>query len=256
MGESVRIAFRADDAGSCESANLAIAEGVAAGTVKNVSVMACGPAMEQAVTLLKNQKGIDLGLHVTLNAEWVKIKWAPILPGEQVPTLREPGTEYFTAAPRLLRERGFALNEAVAEVEAQLGRARSLGLEIAYMDEHMGVGGLPGLRDALHELCLREGIPHLDWLDLKRLPAANTDNLVDRWLTSLKSVVSGNYLLVTHPGRIAPDMEAFYEIGGTPGPIAKERDAERQALIDPRLREGLASLGVESVRFSDMPRIR
>ena len=80
LRDRVQVAFRADDAGSCESANLAIAEAIDAGIVKNVSVMACGPALEHAVSLLKERRDIDIGLHVTLNAEWVKAKWPPVLP--------------------------------------------------------------------------------------------------------------------------------------------------------------------------------
>lgn len=247
----VQIAFRGDDAGSCESVNLAIAEAAAAGTVKNVSVMACGPALEQAVSLLKDVEGIDLGLHLTLNAEWVTIKWSPALLAEQVPTLLEPGSPYFTTAPRVLRERGLSVEEAVAEAEAQLARARSMGLRIACMDEHMGVGGLPGLRPELQKLCDREGIPHLNSLNLMRLPTTENIPLVERWLMALKDASEGTYLVVTHPGRVAPDMEAFYEVGGTPGIIARERDAERQALTDPALTAGLDLLGVESVRFSE-----
>ncbi|MES2464636.1 MAG: ChbG/HpnK family deacetylase [Armatimonadota bacterium] len=247
-----RIAFRADDAGSCESANLAIAEGIGAGTVKNVSVMACGPAIEHAVSLLKDQKHINLGLHVTLNAEWETVKWGPVLPDKHVPSLLEPGTDYFTASPRVLGERGFSLEEAVAEATAQLARARSLGLEIHYLDEHMGVGSLPGLRSALAELCHREGLLQLSTLNLLRLPAADNKDLVERWLSALRNAKDGDYLVVTHPGRIAPDMESFYERGGVPGAVAQERDAERRALADDSLRAGLAALGMESVRFTDL----
>jgi predicted glycoside hydrolase/deacetylase ChbG (UPF0249 family) len=251
-GKTVRIVFRADDAGSCESANLAIAEAIAAGTVKNVSLMVCGPAAEHAVALLKHRDDIDVGLHVTLNAEWANVKWCPVLPGNKVSTLLEPGETYFTASPRLLKERGALLDEAAAEAEAQLARARALGLKIAYIDEHMGVGSLPGLRAALKDLAHREGIPHLDSLGLKRLPTTADVRLVDRWLAGLESAAPGTYTVVTHPGRIAPDMEVFFESGGAPGIIAAERDAERHALTDPALLSGLDQLGVENVRFSDL----
>ncbi len=250
--ERIRVAFRADDAGSCESANLAIAEGVAAGTVKNVSVMACGPAIEHAAARLKDTRNIDIGLHVTLNAEWVNVKWRPILSPESVPTLVEAENGYFTVAPRVLKDRGFSVNEAVAEVEAQLDRVRSLGFRISYIDEHMGVGNLPGLRAALVDLGSREGIPHLSLLDLKRLPPAGGLNLVDKWLSGLRNANGGTYLVVTHPGRVAPDMESFFEAGAVAGAIAAERNAERQALTAIDLKAGLDQLGVESVRFSDL----
>jgi predicted glycoside hydrolase/deacetylase ChbG (UPF0249 family) len=214
--------------------------------------MVCGPAVEHAAALLKDRDDIDVGLHVTLNAEWANVKWSPVLPGNQVSTLLEPGEEYFTAAPRVLNERGVSPGEAAAEAEAQLDRARSLGLKIAYIDEHMGVGSLPGLRAAFKDLARREGIPHLDSLNLKRLPATGATRLVEGWLSGLESAAPGTYLVVTHPGRVAPDMTVFFEAGGAPGVIAAERDAERQALTDSSLKSGLDRLGVEVVRFSDL----
>ena len=88
--DCVQIAFRGDDAGSCESANLAIAQTVAAGTLKNVSVTACGPALEQAVSLFKDVLGIDRGLHLTLNAEWVAVNREGIPPLNSLSLQRRP----------------------------------------------------------------------------------------------------------------------------------------------------------------------
>src|SRR5262245_50950923 len=95
----VRLITRCDDAGGCESANAAILEAANASAAKNVSIMACGSAFDEAVRLFGGREDVCLGLHVTLNAEWDGPKWGPVAPPEKVPSLLDPGTPYFTPTP-------------------------------------------------------------------------------------------------------------------------------------------------------------
>ncbi len=46
--KNIRFITRADDLGSSYSANQAIEQVIDAGFIKNVSIMACGPAVEDA----------------------------------------------------------------------------------------------------------------------------------------------------------------------------------------------------------------
>jgi chitin disaccharide deacetylase len=261
---AVRLVTRADDAGGCQSANEAIYESVNANAIKNVSIMACGPAFEEAVRLFADRDDIALGLHVTLNAEWDGPKWGPVLPPERVPSLLQPGTPYFTPTPKDLKEKGFAMEEAVAEVTAQLRKCQAAGLRIAYLDEHMGVGWI-GLRDAFALLCAREGL--LDvcaWKNLHGLPRAaetaevtategsDADTLAERWLSALDAAAPGAYLLVTHPGKDAPDMRDYLHANLTPGQIAAERDRERRALCGRRFVVGCASRGIPLIRYNEV----
>lgn len=258
----VRLITRCDDAGGCESANAAILEAATAGAAKNVSIMACGPAFDEAVRLLGGRDDLCLGLHVTLNAEWDGPKWGPVLPAGQVPSLVEPATLYFTRSPKDLKEKGFDAAEAVAEVEAQLARCRDAGLKITYLDEHMGVGWV-GLRDAFAALCAREGL--LDvcaWNGLRRLPGVpepaaptgdDADSLAEHWLSALDAAEPGTYLMVTHPGKDAPDMREYIHVGLAPRQVATERDRERRALSGPRFVTGCAKRGIPLIRYDAVP---
>jgi predicted glycoside hydrolase/deacetylase ChbG (UPF0249 family) len=74
MKPKIYLVTRADDAGSCRSANEAILEGVEAGVIKNVSFLAVGPEIEHAVELLGGRDDIAYGFHVCLNSEWEAVK--------------------------------------------------------------------------------------------------------------------------------------------------------------------------------------
>jgi hypothetical protein len=221
--------------------------------------MVPGPAFDDAARRFAGRTDICIGLHVTLNAEWSGLKWGPVLPASAVPTLVDAATGFFTPFPRDLQERGFSVAEAVAEVEAQLKRARAAGLTITYLDEHMGVGWLPGLRTELSALARREGLIDVGTLPLSSLPridmpdtGKDAEALANRWLGALDASEPGTYLLVTHPGKDAPDMQAFYLEGGEPGVVATERDQERRALTLPLFREGCADRGVYLLGYNEV----
>ena len=251
---SLRLVTRGDDAGSCHSANRAIREACEHGILRNVSVMVPGPAFEEAAGLFAGRADICLGLHVTLNAEWDGPKWGPVLPADQVPSLVD-GDGFFLPTPRDLHQHGPSVEEMMAEVEAQLQRARDRGLNLEYLDEHMGVGWLPGLRERLADLCRREGL--VDAHAVPGLPRAGDgsgDDLVAVWSARMDAAVTtpGAYVLVTHPGFDADDMRAFAHAGLAPGQIARERDSERRALQDPRLLQACQARGIQVIRYSDV----
>ena len=58
---------RADDFGSSHSANQAIYEVSKKGIVKNVSVMACAPYLEEAAEMLASSKDVTFGMHSVIN---------------------------------------------------------------------------------------------------------------------------------------------------------------------------------------------
>lgn len=235
----MKIVFRADDAGSSAGANRAIVDTVVRGCVRNISVMVPGPAFEEAVPMLRSLAGVDLGLHVTLNAEWDFPKWGPVLPGSSVPSLLDG--DAFTQNPGVLDSRGFSLDEAVAEVAAQLRKARDAGLAIAYLDEHMGVGWARSLRDRLREFALSEGLVYAG--DIAR--HVSLDEVFSLPGSLLDSDEIG--VVVFHPGAgDDPVMAGFIHPGLEAGQIHRERVRDRQIAMDARLS------GVESVTYSSV----
>jgi predicted glycoside hydrolase/deacetylase ChbG (UPF0249 family) len=253
MSTRIQLVTRGDDLGSCESANIAILEAVACGTLRNTSVMVPGPAFSTAAKLFTQRDDVCLGLHITLNAEWDAVKWGPVLPVQEVPSLVDEHG-HFWPTPGILHERGFNPDEAMAEIEAQLLRLRESGLHISYIDEHMGVSWIGGLRERIRELAQREGL--IDAYSFGGLPAVQSanDHLLARWQTQLENAEPGAYVLVTHPGRDAEDMQQMYFQGTQPGEVARERDAERQALCDPRFMQICRDNGVQLARYTDVAR--
>jgi predicted glycoside hydrolase/deacetylase ChbG (UPF0249 family) len=206
----VRLYTRGDDAGSSRSANRAIRRTVEAGIIRNVSLMAPTHCIDDAATVLKDVKGCAFGMHFTLTCEYANVRWKPLLPARQIPTL--------VLADGTLPEHGMIMHEkkadpqqAIAEAAAQLDRLRKLGFRISYVDVHMCFDWLPGFTEALTAFCEKEGLVYLvrEIKDLPNVPdlppGASADNLKKR----LTAAGKGSYLCVFHPTLDDEEMRQF-----------------------------------------------
>ena len=246
----IRLLARADDAGSCRSANEAVREVLETGIARNASVMVPCAAFEDAARLLAPLPGACLGLHMTVTAEWDTPKWGPVLPPQRVPTLVDADGHFHPTAA-VLHEHNADPDEILAEVEAQLARARDAGLAIAYFDQHMAFEWLPGVAERLAGLARREGLLRGR---AARLPdvEGQFDDAAQKLIARLDAAAPGTYLVVGHPGHDDDEMRGLTHRGLEPGRVARERDADRRMFTDPRVLAYCHSHGVEPVRFTDV----
>jgi len=247
----IRLIGRADDAGSCHTANVAIRECVEAGIALNVGVMACCPFFEEAAAMLADRPALCVGLHLTINAEWDTVKWGPVLPPERVPSLVDEDG-HFLQNPVLTSQRaaGASPDEVLAEIEAQLARARNAGLHIEYCDEHMGFGWLPGVRERMEAWARREGLVPGHGQGLPAL-SGKFDDPADQLIARLEAASPGTYLVVTHPGHDTDEMRRLHHAGLAPGQVAREREGDTRMLTAPKVLDYCRSRGVLPIRFTD-----
>jgi predicted glycoside hydrolase/deacetylase ChbG (UPF0249 family) len=238
-----RLIIRGDDAGASPTANRAILQACRAGTLRNVSVMACGPAFDEFAVHVLQLPAVCIGLHVVLNSEWTQPCWGPVSGADRCPSLLREGG-WFRHTPLDHHQNGFILSEAMIEVQAQLDRMRAAGLPPVYLDEHMGVGWLPGLRDALAELAAREGLLDLTAASLSKVqtPTGSVFDTAGSFKAAVDAMQSGTCMYVTHPDY--PFEHSDWP--GGPG-CARGREADRRLLLDPELLVTLAESGVELV---------
>lgn len=260
-GHEMDLVTRGDDVGGSAGANRAVEQCFRAGILLNASVMAVGPALEDAAARLARLDGLCVGVHVTLNSEFTHPRFRPLLPADRVPTLvGEDGC--FLASPAELNERGMSCHEALAEVSAQLRRLRALGFRVRYLDEHMGVGWVANLADGLRRLASEEGLllardladplPHSPDATPRDASSASVDR-VEQWLSRLRRADPARpHVLITHPTIDDEETKSIHGPLHPPGTLSRDRDRDRLALLDPRLRDGLRDLGVRCVRYVDL----
>ena len=251
----IRLVTRADDAGSNRTANEAIRECLDAGFLKNVSVMAVGKAVEHAAELLAGREDACFGLHTALNAEWDQVRWGPVLPPQEVPSLVDDAGMLLPTT-RALKERGPSEGEVMAEVQAQLDRLRSLGFDIRYADMHMGWGWVlgDGFGRRFDAWCEREGLLYYRPRH-RNLPAAATGtdvgDRIDQFIARLRQAPAGQYAVVGHPANDNEEMRALGHEGYAGDVVAKERVWERKLFTDPRVLDLWHSGEVRPIRYDE-----
>ena len=119
-----------DDLGSCHAANVGVYEAVREGLGTSASLMVpCAWARDAA----SQYRGEDLGVHLTLNAEWDTYRWGPVTAG---PSLLDAEGRL----PRTIEEvwDRADLDEVRAELRAQVDQALRWGFDVTHLDSHMG----------------------------------------------------------------------------------------------------------------------
>ena len=67
-----------DDIGMCSASNAGAFEALQRGPATCGSVMVPCPGFAEAAELSRALPGLDLGVHLTLNAEWPRYRWGPV----------------------------------------------------------------------------------------------------------------------------------------------------------------------------------
>jgi hypothetical protein len=253
---AIRLVTRADDAGLNGTANRAIRSAAKDGIVRNISLMAPAPEIEDAAeVLLPLADKVDFGLHVTLTSEWESPRWGPVTEATAVGSvLRRDNT--FHVAVSDLSESSPNLDELMTEVAAQYERLAGLGFTLRYLDEHMFVGDVPGLSERLLAFAeekklvcdrsLREGgtlafLP--GWDGPGEHPGTE---LADH----LAGVAAGTYLLVGHPGTKDDEMQRLHPPGQRPGRVATLRNRERRMFMDIEIVDYCENVAISLTRYS------
>ena len=269
------LVVHADDLGIDVARNRGIAEAFARGVLTSASVLANGPAFDDALRRLRELPGADVGVHLNLT-EGRPLSGAATLVGRDG---RFPGKE--VARANLLEEGHAEESEVEAEFAAQVERALESGLRVSHLDGHQHVQVWPRARRACLAVARRFGIawvripiedapeeaegaeccPH----ELGDRAACLRDELpvegcgtADRFVgesTIGRASLEGVHRLLASAGPGVTEWmvhPGYAETGSVPFSNA-ERERELRLLTDPGLRAFLDEQGFRRSGFRDLP---
>ncbi len=148
----------------CHAANVGVYESLRTGVATSATLMVpCPWAREASARYL----GEDIGVHLTLNAEWDLYRWGPIT---QAPSLLD-GDGGFPRTQTDVWDHA-DVDEVRRECRAQIERAILWGFDVSHLDSHMGTLQLrPEFFDVYLELAVDFGLP-------LRLSGASSERLI------------------------------------------------------------------------------
>ena len=127
--------INADDLAMAHSQNDASLTALDNQLVTAATVMVPAPWFGEVAAYAKTHPDADLGLHLTLTAEWQTFRWGPVTPRTLVPSLIDPDGFFYSTTDEFVKHA--KVDEVETELRAQIERARSMGLQPTHLDSHM-----------------------------------------------------------------------------------------------------------------------
>jgi predicted glycoside hydrolase/deacetylase ChbG (UPF0249 family) len=246
------------DLGFTHSANVAVYESVRDGVATSASLMVPCPWARDAAALYR---GEDIGVHLTLNAEWENYRWGPIT---YAPSLLDGDGGF----PRTVEDAWdhADLDEVRRECRAQIERAIVWGFDVSHLASHLGALCLrPEFFDVYLELALDFGLPlrlggdeHLAGFPFRKLAAEEgavfPDHVVEGAPGSRRQVERalfelqpGVTELCLHPAIDTDELRA-----ACPGDWAGRVEDHAALSRDPSLRDLVHRSGAVLVTWRDL----
>jgi predicted glycoside hydrolase/deacetylase ChbG (UPF0249 family) len=257
-----RLVVRGDDMGSSHASNEASIRCYRDGVMTAVELMAVGPWFPEAARLLRENPGLDVGLHLALTSEWENVKWRPLT---QASSLTEaggffhpmiwPGPAY--GRERALKEAAWKLDEIERELRAQIELAKREVPHVSHLSDHMGFGALgPEVVALVERIAAQYGLParagdgvrHVGWDGNPRTSAEK----VASFGRVLEALGPGTWIFVDHPALDTPEMRATGHVGYED--VAVDRQGVTDAWTSAQAKEIVKRRGIELIGYEDLAR--
>ena len=265
----------ADDFGLDTGTNHAIIEAHEKGILTSASLMLNEPGFEEAVALAREHPRLGIGLHLTL------LCGHSTLPHEEIPDLVNERNEFdFNPARvgfRYFFKRRELRTQLHAEILAQFAKFRAIGLPLDHVDSHHHLHAHPAIFRILIESAEELGITHLRLtsepigVHARLAIGCRMDRLgygVIYWLLAGRARRALRRLDIKHTDAVfgllqdARVDESYLErlIPKLPAGISEiyshpsldRFKHEMDALISPRIRALVESLGIRLIRYQDI----
>jgi predicted glycoside hydrolase/deacetylase ChbG (UPF0249 family) len=218
----------ADDIGLARSVNVATVRAYENGGITSGSVIVPSPWFPDFAAYYREHPTLDVGIHITLTAEWDHFKWGGVLPSPEIPSLLDD-QGYLPPTVEAVAGRAVPA-EVEREVRAQIERARAFGIRPTHLDTHMGTMlFVPALVQVYLDLGKAYGLPLLiprNWLPM--LPADRRDAIAAEHV-----LLDGLYM-----------MDA-----GVPADTWRQAYAEMIAAMGPGLNQLIVHLAIDDAEM-------
>ncbi len=261
-GGEIRLLIRGDDMGFSHACNVACIESYQNGIMRSVELMPVCPWFPEAVKLLKENPGLDVGIHLALTAEWSTLKWRPLT---CAPSIVDEDGFFF---PMVWQQENFPPNTSIQksdwninEIEKELCAQIELALRhipwASHMGGHMGFASLdPDIAEIMDKLRQEYGLQTGNE-KLQRFPgwgdAETLEERIDIFCKNIQNLSPGTYLFVDHPALNTPEMQAIGHVGYED--VAIDREWVTRVFTSEKVKKAIEQKGVELIGYKDLRNI-
>jgi predicted glycoside hydrolase/deacetylase ChbG (UPF0249 family) len=249
--------IRIDDVGFCHAVNLALKRVLEQGVCTSVSVIVNTPWFDEAAAILREHPRVSVGVHLCLNSEWNEYRWGPVLPYDQVPSLVDESGKFFGSRKDLMANEP-KVEHVEKELRAQIELARRKGLDISYVDYHMGAAmSTKEFQEVVEKLARQYELGISQYFGETYMPTVYRSAPQQKLADAVKIIESLNepklYLFVCHPGMNTPEMAALTDRNPTGVEhMAAHRQSVTDMLCAPQFCDAIRRQGVELVGYDGL----
>src|SRR4249920_339149 len=211
FAQAPRLIVRGDDMGYTHSGNEALIKCYKEGIETSIEVLVPSPWFPEAVRLLNQNPGVDVGIHLDLTSEWENIKWRPL---SDCPSLKDAGGYFYPMVfpnknypGRSVSENKWKIEDVEKEFRAQIELALKYIPRVSHLSAHMGCTNLSPEVNALTKKLAKEyHIPVDPDRDVKGLvgydgPSKTTEEKIQGFINMINKLQPGKtYIFLDHPG--------------------------------------------------------
>jgi predicted glycoside hydrolase/deacetylase ChbG (UPF0249 family) len=260
--QPTRLIVRGDDIGSTHAANLGCIRSYVDGIMTTVEIMVPCPWFPEAVKMLNENPGLDVGIHITVTSEWENYKWGPLT---HAPSITDEDGYFFPMIwtndefppERALREQEWKIEEIEQEMRAQIEMAMKHIPHVSHLSCHMGCSNWDDqVRDVFNKLAEEYNlVADRSIAGIERFPMESKgetlEERIDNFIDGLYKLKKGKtYLYVEHPALGTPEMEAighsgYYGVGA-------DRYLVTKVFTSEKVRDVINELNIKLISYADM----
>jgi predicted glycoside hydrolase/deacetylase ChbG (UPF0249 family) len=271
--DSKLLIIHADDLAVSHSEDAASFDALDRHAATSASIMVPCPWLTEVADYAKAHPDADLGLHLTLTAEWKTDRWGPVESKDKVQSLLEPDGYFWPEVAPALQH--IKADEAEREIRAQVEHAIAMGIQPTHLDSHMGtLFARPDLTGVYIKVAHDYKLPFLAMItpsspaSLKSMisekdvlldsvvianPSVPAAHWKDFYLDAIKNLKPGLTEFIVHLARDDAESQAVMVDHPDYGAAWRQRDYD--AVTSPEVKKALEDNHIILVRWMDLKRL-
>jgi predicted glycoside hydrolase/deacetylase ChbG (UPF0249 family) len=259
--QKTKLIIRGDDMGYSHAGNVALIKAYTEGIERSIEVIVPSPWFPEAVKMLKENPGVDVGIHLAITSEWDNIKWRPLT---AAPSLRDPDGYFLPMiwpnknySGLSVKESHYNVDDIEKEFRAQIEMALKKIPRISHISAHMGCSDID---DAVRNMTKKLAVEYKIDIDPAQYnvkgiryegPSATFEEKKSSFIAALKKLQKGNtYIFVDHPGLDNDEVRAIHHIGYET--VAQDRQGVTSLWTDPEVIKLIKDLNIELISYRDL----
>jgi len=269
------VIFHIDDIGFSHAANIGSFECLDGGVASCGSVIVPAPWFSDAASIIKQRPHYDIGVHLTLTAEYETYRWRAISSVNPSSGLLSSDRYLWKTSEEAVEH--ISPETAEQEMRAQINLALQSGIDVTHIDSHMGTvinpKFLPSYLSLAREYKIPAFLPRLNSEEISALGLGEFTEIFLNLITSLeeegfplvdqmiidtggeypdkiqyyckrfKEIRPGLTHFLFHPAKMSSELQSI-----TPD-SAKWRNQDYEAFIDPLIRQCVEELDLHVIGY-------